>query len=93
MNVSFIYAESWISSLLAIGAFLGALPTGYIADAIGRRYTALAMDVPFILAWLSISFANSAGWLYFGRFLIGELLILLILSESTTDPSFIHLSF
>ncbi|KAL7727868.1 hypothetical protein ACLKA6_019435 [Drosophila palustris] len=63
--------QSWISSLLAIGAFLGALPTGYIADAIGRRYTALAMDVPFILAWLSISFANSAGWLYFGRFLIG----------------------
>ncbi|XP_062125091.1 facilitated trehalose transporter Tret1-2 homolog isoform X2 [Drosophila sulfurigaster albostrigata] len=63
--------QSWVSSLLAIGAFLGALPTGYIADAIGRRYTALAMDVPFILAWLSISFANSAGWLYFGRFLIG----------------------
>ncbi|KAH8311309.1 hypothetical protein KR044_005572 [Drosophila immigrans] len=63
--------QTWVSSLLAIGAFLGALPTGYIADAIGRRYTALAMDVPFILAWLSISFAKSAGWLYFGRFLIG----------------------
>ncbi|KRG01100.1 facilitated trehalose transporter Tret1-2 homolog isoform X2 [Drosophila mojavensis] len=63
--------QTWVSSLLAIGAFLGALPTGYIADAIGRRYTAMAMDVPFILAWLSISFAKSAGWLYFGRFLIG----------------------
>ncbi|KAH8407938.1 hypothetical protein KR222_004179 [Zaprionus bogoriensis] len=63
--------NTWVSSLLAIGAFLGALPTGYIADTIGRRNTALAMDVPFILAWLSISFANSAGWLYFGRFLIG----------------------
>ncbi|XP_068152375.1 facilitated trehalose transporter Tret1-2 homolog isoform X1 [Drosophila tropicalis] len=63
--------QTWVSSLLAIGAFLGALPTGYIADAIGRRYTAMAMDVPFILAWLSIIFAQSVGWLYLGRFLIG----------------------
>ncbi|KAH8251608.1 hypothetical protein KR038_002875 [Drosophila bunnanda] len=62
---------TWVSSLLAIGAFLGALPTGYIADTIGRRYTAMVMDVPFILAWISISFAQSAGWLYVGRFLIG----------------------
>ncbi|XP_030376181.1 facilitated trehalose transporter Tret1-2 homolog isoform X2 [Scaptodrosophila lebanonensis] len=63
--------QTWVSSLLAIGAFFGALPTGYIADAIGRRYTALAMDIPFVLAWLSIIFAKSAGWLYFGRLLIG----------------------
>ncbi|KAH8294999.1 hypothetical protein KR018_005213 [Drosophila ironensis] len=62
---------TWVSSLLAIGAFFGALPTGYIADTIGRRYTAMVMDVPFILAWLSISFAQSVGWLYLGRFLIG----------------------
>jgi len=67
---------------------MGALPTGYIADAIGRRYTALAMDVPFILAWLSISFAKSAGWLYFGRFLIGKLMIVLFASKYTSDPSF-----
>ncbi|XP_017846947.1 facilitated trehalose transporter Tret1-2 homolog isoform X1 [Drosophila busckii] len=63
--------QAWVSSLLAIGAFLGALPTGYIADAIGRRYTALIMDVPFILAWLAISFGGSVGWMYIGRFLIG----------------------
>lgn len=65
-------AEGWVSSLLAIGAILGALPTGYIADAIGRRYTALAMDIPFFLAWLCLSFGGSAGWLYLGRFLIGK---------------------
>ncbi|KAH8382581.1 hypothetical protein KR009_004198 [Drosophila setifemur] len=63
--------ETWVSSLLAIGAFLGALPTGYLADTIGRRFTAMVMNVPFILAWLSISFAQSVGWLYLGRFLIG----------------------
>ncbi|XP_011188744.1 facilitated trehalose transporter Tret1-2 homolog isoform X1 [Zeugodacus cucurbitae] len=63
--------QTWVSSLVAIGAFFGALPTGYIADAIGRRYTALVMDVPFIVAWLAIIFAKSAGWLYFGRFIIG----------------------
>ncbi|KAI8115321.1 hypothetical protein FF38_03879 [Lucilia cuprina] len=63
--------QTWVSSLLAIGAFLGALPTGYVADAIGRRYTALAMDIPFIVAWICIIFAKSAGMLYFARFTIG----------------------
>ncbi|XP_017467593.1 PREDICTED: facilitated trehalose transporter Tret1-2 homolog isoform X2 [Rhagoletis zephyria] len=63
--------QTWVSSLVAIGAFFGALPTGYIADAIGRRYTALIMDVPFIVAWLAIIFAKSPGMLYFGRFVIG----------------------
>ncbi|XP_013097581.2 facilitated trehalose transporter Tret1-2 homolog isoform X1 [Stomoxys calcitrans] len=63
--------QTWVSSLLAIGAFLGALPTGYIADLIGRRYTAMVMDVPFILAWTATIFANSAGVLYFARFTIG----------------------
>jgi len=29
------------------------------------------MDVPFIVAWLAIIFAKSAGMLYFGRFMIG----------------------
>ncbi|XP_075148729.1 facilitated trehalose transporter Tret1-2 homolog [Haematobia irritans] len=63
--------QTWVSSLLAIGAFLGALPTGYIADAIGRRYTAMIMDVPFVLAWTATIFANSAAVLYFARFTIG----------------------
>uniref|UniRef100_A0A1A9WQ55 Major facilitator superfamily (MFS) profile domain-containing protein n=1 Tax=Glossina brevipalpis TaxID=37001 RepID=A0A1A9WQ55_9MUSC len=62
---------TWISSLLAVGAFFGALPSGYMADAIGRRYTAIAMDIPFIIAWLAIIFAKSAGMLYFGRFMMG----------------------
>lgn len=45
---------------------------GYIADTIGRRYTALVMDVPFIVAWTAIIFANSASVLYFARFTIGR---------------------
>ncbi|XP_055909001.1 facilitated trehalose transporter Tret1 isoform X2 [Eupeodes corollae] len=63
--------QTWVSSLLAIGAFLAALPTGYIADAIGRKYTALLMDVPFIVAWIMTIFAKSAGMLCLARFLIG----------------------
>ncbi|KAH8277048.1 hypothetical protein KR026_004346 [Drosophila bipectinata] len=70
-TVDRIILKTWVSSLLAIGAFFGALPTGYIADTIGRRYTAMVMDVPFILAWISLGFAQSVGWLYVGRFLIG----------------------
>ncbi|XP_055378067.1 facilitated trehalose transporter Tret1-2 homolog [Condylostylus longicornis] len=63
--------RSWVSSLLAIGAFCGAVPSGFVADLIGRKYTALVMDIPFIVAWISIIFASGPGALYFGRFLIG----------------------
>lgn len=70
-NVCF-FAETLVGSMLPFGALFGALPSGYIADRIGRRYTAMVMDIPFILAWITLSFANSVGWLYLGRFLIGK---------------------
>lgn len=54
--------------------------TGYVADAIGRRYTALAMDIPFIVAWICIIFAKSAGMLYFARFTIGKFYLNLTLT-------------
>ncbi|KMZ01748.1 facilitated trehalose transporter Tret1-2 homolog isoform X2 [Drosophila simulans] len=63
--------KTLVGSMLPFGALFGALPSGYIADRIGRRSTAMVMDIPFILAWITLSFANSVGWLYLGRFLIG----------------------
>lgn len=63
--------RTWTSSLLAIGALVSALPSGFIADVIGRKYTAIVMDIPFIISWASIIFANAPGWLYFGRFMMG----------------------
>ncbi|CAD7085149.1 unnamed protein product [Hermetia illucens] len=62
---------SWVGSLLAIGAMFGAIPAGYLADKIGRKYTAILMDIPFIVSLLILRYATSAAMLYAGRFLIG----------------------
>uniref|UniRef100_A0A8D8N7G9 Facilitated trehalose transporter Tret1 n=1 Tax=Culex pipiens TaxID=7175 RepID=A0A8D8N7G9_CULPI len=62
---------SWVGSFLAIGAFLGALPAGVLAEKIGRKYTTMSLALPYLLSWALIIFANGAGMLYAGRFLIG----------------------
>lgn len=62
---------SWVGSFLAIGAFLGALPAGVLADKIGRKYTTMSLALPYLLSWGLIVFANGAEMLYAGRFLIG----------------------
>lgn len=62
---------SWVGSFLAIGAFLGALPAGVLAEKIGRKYTTMSLALPYLLSWTLIIFANGAGMLYAGRFLIG----------------------
>ncbi|XP_067014323.2 facilitated trehalose transporter Tret1 isoform X1 [Anabrus simplex] len=63
---------SWISSLLPIGAVVGALPAGYLADKLGRRRVLLMMALPFFLGWMLIVLAaDSVTQVYVGRFTIG----------------------
>lgn len=47
--------------MLAIGAFCGALPGGLMAEKIGRRYSSMALGVPFLISWAFIIPASSAG--------------------------------
>ena len=46
--------ESWISSLAPLGALVGALPAGYVANSIGRKRLLLLLTIPFLLGWFLI---------------------------------------
>nr|CAD7266896.1 unnamed protein product [Timema shepardi] len=72
-SVPYITSEegSWIGSLLNLGAFIGAIPAGILADHIGRRTTLCGLAVPFFVSWLMIAFCSSALELYVGRILGG----------------------
>ncbi|XP_027353370.1 sugar transporter ERD6-like 5 isoform X5 [Abrus precatorius] len=62
---------STFGSILSIGAMIGAIVSGRIADYAGRRVAMGFSEVFCILGWLTIAFSKVAWWLYVGRLLIG----------------------
>ncbi|KAJ0079056.1 hypothetical protein Patl1_22793 [Pistacia atlantica] len=59
------------SSILTIGAMLGAVISGRIADFIGRRWAMGISELICISGWVSMIFAKDATWLDLGRFILG----------------------
>ncbi|XP_073028290.1 sugar transporter ERD6-like 16 [Primulina eburnea] len=58
-------------SIITIGAMIGAISSGRIADLIGRK-GAMRMSAAFcIIGWLAVYFATGAWWLDTGRFCTG----------------------
>ncbi|GJQ75919.1 hypothetical protein Trydic_g17979 [Trypoxylus dichotomus] len=49
--------NSWIGSLLSLGAALGPFPFAFIQDKFGRKYSLLLVAIPFIIAFLMSAFA------------------------------------
>ncbi|XP_015597133.1 facilitated trehalose transporter Tret1 [Cephus cinctus] len=62
---------SWISSLLAIGAIIGAIPAGSLADKLGRKKGILSLSVPFFVSWIMIILASSVWLFYVARLIVG----------------------
>lgn len=63
--------ESWVTSLMALGAILGAVPTGKLADSIGRKYSIAITATPFLICWLTLIFTSDLNYIYFARFVGG----------------------
>ncbi|XP_075986544.1 trehalose transporter 1-like protein [Anticarsia gemmatalis] len=63
--------SSLVSSILAIGAALSAIPVGILVQKVGRRPTILILAIPFTINWLLTIFANGAGMLVAARFFAG----------------------
>ncbi|RCV44701.1 hypothetical protein SETIT_9G395700v2 [Setaria italica] len=59
------------ASVLTIGAMLGALTSGRLADILGRKMTMRFAAVVGIFGWLTVYFAKDAMMLYAGRVLLG----------------------
>ncbi|KAM7272985.1 hypothetical protein ACFE04_027649 [Oxalis oulophora] len=62
---------SWFGSLSNVGAMVGAISSGQIADYIGRKGALMVASLPNIIGWLAISFARDTSFLYLGRLLEG----------------------
>ncbi|XP_011869615.1 PREDICTED: facilitated trehalose transporter Tret1-like isoform X2 [Vollenhovia emeryi] len=62
---------SWVSSLLALGAIAGAVPSAPMADKLGRKKTLLLLAAPFLLSWVIIIFASKLWLIMLARFIVG----------------------
>ncbi|PQP93349.1 sugar transporter ERD6-like 5 isoform X1 [Prunus yedoensis var. nudiflora] len=62
---------SVFGSILTIGAMIGAVVSGRIADYIGRRGAMAFSEIFCILGWLAIAFSKVAWWADLGRLLVG----------------------
>ncbi|ENN77215.1 hypothetical protein HUJ04_005772 [Dendroctonus ponderosae] len=84
---------SWIGSLINIGAIVGALPSGFVADKIGRKFTLIGLAVPHLVAYLIYAFADSIYLFYLGRFIngisegAGYAILPMYLAEITDDSN------
>ncbi|KAJ6762809.1 hypothetical protein OIU79_023533 [Salix purpurea] len=66
-----IAAYSFFGSILTIGAAIGAILSGKIADFVGRKRTMWLSQIFFIMGWLGIASATSVWGINIGRLSIG----------------------
>lgn len=63
--------NSWIAGLLSLGATFGPFLAAFASEKIGRKWSLIIIDVPFIVCFLILAFGE-AVWLYLvARFIVG----------------------
>jgi sugar porter (SP) family MFS transporter len=64
-------AASWIVAVILIGAMVGAAISGYLSEAISRKWTKCISGCVYVIGALAAAFAQDVVWLVAARFVLG----------------------
>ena len=64
-------AFNFVASILTIGCAVSCLPVGFLMKKFGRKWTMIALVVPFTLGWGLVAFAQNYAMMLVGRFFLG----------------------
>ncbi|XP_075213079.1 facilitated trehalose transporter Tret1-like isoform X2 [Lycorma delicatula] len=56
---------SWLGSLSSISQPLGCLTAALVLEPLGRKHTMMLLNIPFLISWLALMFANTTELLFF----------------------------
>lgn len=62
---------SWFGSLIYFGQPFGGAVSGLLSEPIGRRNAMILFNIPHIIAWALLTFANSSEMIYLIAILMG----------------------
>lgn len=62
---------NWIASIFTIGCAISCLPIGILMRIFGRKWTMIAMVLPFTVGWSLIAWAQNLTMLLIGRLIVG----------------------
>lgn len=63
--------QGLLTSILELGAWVGTLFNGYLADALGRRLTVVVAATVFCIGVIVQACTQNAGYVFGGRFVTG----------------------
>jgi len=61
----------WVGSIITIGAAFSCLPIGLLMKKFGRKWTMIALVIPFLIGWILLIFAQGFWMLFTGRLFLG----------------------
>lgn len=62
---------SWIVAAILVGAMVGAAASGYLSEAISRKWTKCLSGCVYVVGALAAAFAQDVAWLIAARFVLG----------------------
>ncbi|XP_055325703.1 facilitated trehalose transporter Tret1-like isoform X2 [Sitodiplosis mosellana] len=62
---------TWLASITVICQPIGGFTSGFLTEPLGRKYALIMVNIPYVIAWIMLYYANSLTMIYISFVLLG----------------------